>query len=351
MASDLYAERLRLTSGSQYWTMSVLSGTDPNGIRSEPTGSLLRTNDGGIWINSNGGTEWLKLGSGVLTGSYVATGAEGSQASVTLPFAFDSSTYQVFVSNCSGSGVSAYQVPEELRTTTTFKINSTSPFALGDKLDYLAVSGSLYAGGGGEATGVVSSVVVTSADASATTVQMSTEGTLDWLAGNAFQSPPRSIAATALHTKSKGGFIADTFMWCYGGGTLTSFTQADGITIQTTAADSTANTAGLNTTTIAGIHTPSGNHTGYGYRFAVPASPTQRVCKTYLSAWSAICTVIATLSDGTTHQLVYDGTNGVQMNRCFIITYTGIGDLNVSVLITTNHQANASIKHACTTLA
>lgn len=155
MPSDLYAERIRLVSGSQPWTISVLAGSDPNGVRSEPTGSLLRSSDGGIWINSNGGTEWQRLGNGVVTGSYTAVGTEGSQITVTLPVAFASNQYKVFVTNASGSSVSAYQVPENLRTTTNFKINSTAPFAANDKLDYLAVSGSIYAGTSGASSNVV----------------------------------------------------------------------------------------------------------------------------------------------------------------------------------------------------
>lgn len=148
MPSDLYAERVRIVSGSSAWTISTMTGSDPNGIASEPTGSLLRTPDGGLWINSNGGTEWQRLGAGVVTGSYTAAGTEGSQITVTLPVSFASNQYKVFITNVSGSSVSAYQVPENERTTTNFKVNSSAPFAANDKLDYLAVSGSIYAGAG-----------------------------------------------------------------------------------------------------------------------------------------------------------------------------------------------------------
>lgn len=65
MPSDLYAERLRLTTGSliQFqWTLSTFSGTDPNGTVAEPSGSIVRTQDGRQWINVDGNTVWHPYG-------------------------------------------------------------------------------------------------------------------------------------------------------------------------------------------------------------------------------------------------------------------------------------------------
>lgn len=186
------------------------------------------------------------------------------------------------------------------------------------------------------------------------TVQMSNEGTLDWYGASNFQSPPRSIAAaTGVHTKAKGGYIVDTFAWVMGGGTLTTFTQADSLTAQSTASDS-AGVAALNSSTFGGMHTPSGSHTGWGFKFSVPAALQERVLRLYLLTFSDIVTVTAKLfahDDVAPVSVALDSGSGANAHRKVTINYKGVGQLHVSVLATTVHTGTANIKLGCITLA
>jgi hypothetical protein len=186
------------------------------------------------------------------------------------------------------------------------------------------------------------------------TVACSTEGTLDWFSMTSFQTPPRAVAAaTGLHSKAKGGFICDSFTWLMGAGTLTTFTQADSLTATSDAAD-TAHTAALNTTTFAGMHTPSASHTGWGFRFIVPSNPqVLRTLRLYLLSFSCIVTVSAKLLDGSYAEQTkaIDSGSGANAHRKIECTYKGSGDLLVTALATTVHTGTANIKLGAITLA
>lgn len=61
MPSDLIAERLRIVTGSMAWTVSAASVIDPNGAVTEPSGSIIRAQDGSVWINTDGGAIWTNV--------------------------------------------------------------------------------------------------------------------------------------------------------------------------------------------------------------------------------------------------------------------------------------------------
>src|SRR5690242_11512708 len=62
MPSDLIAERLRIITGSMQYTVSAVNVIDPNGVVNEPSGSIVRSQDGAFWINTDGATAWTNCG-------------------------------------------------------------------------------------------------------------------------------------------------------------------------------------------------------------------------------------------------------------------------------------------------
>lgn len=323
MPTDLYAERLRVVSGSSNWTVSTMTGSNPNGIASEPTGSLLRTPDGGIWINSNGGTEWQRLGAGVVTGSYTATGVEGSQASVTLPVAFNSSQYRVFITNVSGSTVSSYQVPEALRTASTFKINSTSPFVVGDKLDYLAMSGSIYSGAGSAGGSSTTPSIVITTGLAQSAGALNTLGNVDWLHVTNIGANAAAVMGSQSHSKKTGGWLRRSFVWVnngsnWGGGSVA------GTLVTATAADSVYNTA-LSTQHGQGPQN-LGSVNGNGFMFSVPCAATAREVRWY-SGNSGNLRITCTIQ-GLAAVTALDTGGGGEAR----ITYQGTGEMTVSAV-------------------
>jgi hypothetical protein len=144
--SDLLAERLRIRSGSvgnpyYAWTLSAFNGTDPNGLRVEPSGSLLRDVRGRVWINVNNASQWSLWGGNAQVWTQTATGLEGSTLSAVLPVPMTGTDYQAFVTNYSGTYSPAFKIIN--KTTTAFDVVSTAPFIIGDRVDLLAVSGGL----------------------------------------------------------------------------------------------------------------------------------------------------------------------------------------------------------------
>lgn len=151
MPMDLYAERVRLVTGSltQGWTVQAYNGYDPNGVVTEPSGSLLRDNQGRIWINVDSATQWSVWGGYSQVWTQTATGLEGTELGATLPVPFTNTIYQAMVTNFSGTYSPAFKVIN--KSTTGFTVVSTAPFISGDKLDFLAISGGLGATVDGQA--------------------------------------------------------------------------------------------------------------------------------------------------------------------------------------------------------
>jgi hypothetical protein len=77
MPLDFRAEKFRLITGSMLSTISSMPTATPVGVLTEPSGSIVRTQDGRLWVNVNGGTTWHPFGptkfdttiSGSLTGT------------------------------------------------------------------------------------------------------------------------------------------------------------------------------------------------------------------------------------------------------------------------------------------
>lgn len=84
----------------------------------------------------------LAFASGTQIFTYYANGGEGIAAGVTLPRPYTGTGYRVYLTKVSGSGVGAYQVPVQSKTSASFIIVSTQPFRSGDAIDVLTVTGS-----------------------------------------------------------------------------------------------------------------------------------------------------------------------------------------------------------------
>jgi hypothetical protein len=65
MPSDLRVEKIRLVTGSMEYTISAVTISNPNGVVTEPSGSIIRSQDGRVWVNQNGGTVWALAGHNV----------------------------------------------------------------------------------------------------------------------------------------------------------------------------------------------------------------------------------------------------------------------------------------------
>lgn len=201
--------------------------------------------------------------------------------------------------------------------------------------------------------GTVAGSLGISKAAAPTTLNLTTEGTVDWFAPIA-TGRPKAALTTALHSKAKGGWISDSFEWVHGGkstSTLTTF--AITLAKTTTAADSTASAAlsGHNTSAYMGIN--SASDTGAGFRFRVPAPQgVARTLKVYIGNYSCTVTVTAELLDGSAAPV--STTNAQAANtsseQCYTITYTGgaSSDLIVTALVTTNsHDAANGLNMGC----
>lgn len=328
MPSDLYAQRVRIVSASNgnpvgsAWTVSAYGGTtnDPNGVVSEPTGSLLRTNDGGIWINSDGSTTWLKLGGGAQAFSFAAVGTEGAQATVSLPRAYPNNDYRVFITNAAGTYGSVYQIPSGSRTTTNFLLNSTSPFQSGDRFDFFTISGS-FGGFGGNSSGanVSATGTLSISSASIATVTLSTEGNIDWFANIANQNPPRGQAVNGTHSKIGGGWIMETWTWAVAGNSFTFDTAA--MTARTTVVtDSIANVALSANTAWSRIFSLSSPTNGWGFQFRVPAESRVRRLKVYFGGYSIAATCTARLTDGSAPNVSCTFSTGASTTNSTIVT-------------------------------
>ena len=71
---------------------------------------------------------------------YTATGAEGSDFSVTLPAARSTDVYSIAFSQADATSLLAFQFPDALagdRTTTAFRVVTSSALTVGDTIDFL----------------------------------------------------------------------------------------------------------------------------------------------------------------------------------------------------------------------
>lgn len=132
------------------------------------------------------------------------------------------------------------------------------------------------------------------------TINLTTEGTIDWLYLGGTTIP----TITQGHSKLGGpGWLRRGFWWTFGTGGIGFTSQVSGTAFTATASDDASNstlTGGTDRGRLDGTvgATPA---TGYGWTITVPASPYEtRLLRVYMGAFSNTVTFTATLNDGTT---------------------------------------------------
>jgi hypothetical protein len=205
------------------------------------------------------------------------------------------------------------------------------------------------AGGSSGAASVTPSVVVAQAAPGGASVNVSTEGTIDWMT---FSAP------TVLETQMKYDwprrkiYGEDDMVRSFLTFRSTNFGAGSGSFSVTTSATDDAHSAGAlaaNTNDFGVWHT---SNTDFGMRWSARAMTTQRVMRIYCAQYAGAMTCTATLSDGTTHSAATTQSAGTT-TRLYTITYNASSDgqmLRVSLTFPTN-LGSGSIRLAAVTLA
>lgn len=220
------------------------------------------------------------------------------------------------------------------------------------------IFGSSSGGSSGGATGTPSIVIAQATRP--TTLNLSTEGTIDWL------TPMQgAVSATQLqthvqtHRKVDGEDDMARTWYMFGGTTETETIYfgtgaSTNLALTTNAGDDGANESALsaNANEI-GIWTPS--TTGFGYRFDARATTAQRVLRLYCSVYNGTMTISALLRvTGTTASLVIPSGASTTLPRLITLTYNSSTDYNemlrVKVAFTTN-LGSGNLRFSAATLA
>lgn len=201
------------------------------------------------------------------------------------------------------------------------------------------------AGAAGSGGGGAPAISITHTTAPATTLNLTSLGSLDWYAifGSSANVPP-------FHGKATGGALGLGFAWVVHGQSITMFTQASPYTLSCT--DDVASGSLSAQTTDQGMYSAAG--VNYGFRFLVPASPTQRTLTIYGTCFSGNVSCVATLLDGSI-AAVTDSTPssgaGAGQNYAFTVTFKGEGLMSVLVTLASNLGSTPNIKFAAATLS
>lgn len=176
-----------------------------------------------------------------------------------------------------------------------------------------ATSGSAPVGGtctvlpvsGGTATSESVSATISSTTLPAS-INLSTEGTVDWLGFISSASEPHKDSYGIRHAKITGGYLGDSFVFKQGTASIATLTQASsnpGTTITTTQTDSLANAA-LNSTNFYGFTCSACAVGNTGFVVRAPCKPSiagaaSRRLSIYMEDFHYTCTLTVRSSDGT----------------------------------------------------
>jgi hypothetical protein len=150
----------------------------------------------------------------------------------------------------------------------------------------------------GSGSGLSSGSIAITTLAQPASVNLSTEGTLDYFFATAFTDVPSSTA-TAVHSKVAGGWIWKSFAWVYGGNSMSSDSGSAGYGLSTTAPDDIASTVASSSAAYQRMFSLASPSSGWGYSLRVPATNTQRVLRIYHYNFHSVFTVTASLADGS----------------------------------------------------
>lgn len=239
------------------------------------------------------------------------------------------------------------QIPIYDSATSTWRSISLSGGATIDHNGVVTVSG----GGGYPGTGAAALSFSSPSGA----LNLSTLGTRDWFAPGGISSQNYRVSLGTAHSKILGGFVLVSFDWVSTTG-WTAFTQASVYTLTTTATDDVANAPLSGASTDQGYDTSSILSVNVGYRLRVPADTYARTLTLYGSFFSCAATLTATPTDGSFATLTDTRDAGAAgtISYKWVITYNTARDgqeLEVSVVVTTNHGSSPNFKFTAATLS
>lgn len=250
-------------------------------------------------------------------------------------------------------GLGTRRVPDTVgvsqgdRLTVSF---SGTDFTDSDKiLVYIGVKAS-DAGGGG-----TSALSGTGPSAISSPVNMTTDGTIDYIAiGTHGTSLPRSYTLPGVKL-SGGGVFLETFFWLGGGQAVTIFTQNNGTAVTATGADYAGGGALTNNVAGAGVYV-STSGVGYGFTISAPALPTSRRLRLYIGHYSCVLSVTAHLSDDSVTPVTLTSDSGVTtaIEKLFEFNFASVAagvNLVVTATVTTNRGGGPNVKPIAATLS
>lgn len=183
------------------------------------------------------------------------------------------------------------------------------------------------------------------------TLNLTTEGTYDWIAPPTYEGIPISKAWGPSNFKVLGGWLQRSFCWT-SGPSLFTYTSATPTLTSAASDDSSTALTGFST----GVGITAGSNLGVGFFFCVPADSYQRVLRIYCGVFSGVVTLNAVASDSSFSALTgtLTASAGAGASTVFKITYNAARDgqwLNVSVRLTTNSGSNPNVTCQAVTLA
>ncbi len=290
-------------------------------------------------LQTAGTASYTVLQTGVTSslGSLYTSVTTGATASI-------GNAYSVLQTGLTASIGNAYTV---LQTGVTASINSLSGTVNSAIVDaYSSIQVGVTA-----ALSPFGSISITSG-APPAAVNLTTEGSIDWVYTPTSPAPLWSLNPASNHTKVVGGWLYHTVDNINIGGASTNGTSIPGTGFTATSTDDTAGAAPLTSgTTYSTFYTSTSTPINYGFRFRVPARSTKQVIRAYLSLYNGGVTVSASLgasSAQTSHVLA---VGAAQTNKLVTITFSGtLGDeLNVRILQSFN-SGSAALSMAAVTI-
>jgi hypothetical protein len=187
-------------------------------------------------------------------------------------------------------------------------------------------------------------------------VNLSTEGTTDWLDNNQTTSRDPFVAGSLTHRKINGKDVMARSLVIFSAGVAgySVFANTDSPFTKTTTASDDTFTGALSSTGYTAIASSTAATTGYGFRFDAPCKTTAQTLVLYVGVWSGTITVSATLSNGTTASTTVVASGGASSQKRIPITFTGASAadlLRIKVTLTTNSGSTPHVQFYGATLA
>lgn len=247
------------------------------------------------------------------------------------------------------ANISSQTPPLDQRATATPAASSIPVAGVDGKIDAGWIPASVL--------GATPSVVIAQAALPAS-VNLSTEGTIDWLEIHTLTGLRPFL--TSLHAKVRGeDDMLRTFMWVKAPGGGSTLTNGDLDFPRSITGSDDVDGAGLTNFENATYISVTGTQTGHGFRFRARATRSQRVLRVYMgrNACTVLCT--AALTDGTTStssiaQPSGSGAPFTWLGRMLTITFNSSNDgqeLLVECKATTTHATAGTVNFMCATLA